>query len=77
MKNYKIKNRFVRPEKPVKIVRYTMLHMIFQYDSELILIQRILIGFEAMLKKSSFQFSGFFFISMCLDCIGMKNKINR
>ena len=28
-----------------------MLYMIFQYDSEPVLIQRILIGFEAILEK--------------------------
>ena len=46
----------------IYVESYTMLHMIFQYGWELVLIQRISFGFEAILGKNKiFQYLFFRF----------------
>ena len=54
MKNYKIYSSYVSPEGMIFILIFveicnTMLYMSFQWGWKLVLIQRILIGFEAVL----------------------------
>ena len=50
MYNYKIKTSFVSPEMTKETGYYTIQYMVFQYGLETFLIQRIVIGFEAILE---------------------------
>ena len=51
MKNYKIKPVLLAPKEWSPERCYTILYMIIQYSREPVLIQRIIIGFEAILEK--------------------------